>query len=442
MKKILIVMMMALLVLAGCTAKDDEPTGEEGIDTSVTLEVAGLEGGYGTDGWEAVVAAFTEETGIEVNLTLAKNISEVLRPQIQADEVPDVIYLGIGGEGGLTDTLIAENMIEDISSLLDMKVPGEDTLVKDKVLPGFYETLRSQPYNDGKVHLSPMFYSPLGMFYNANLFERMDWDLPGTWDEMFELAELAKAEGIALFTYPTTGYFDGFFSSVLNSTAGPDAYNKLMNYDLETWKSDDVKRAFEIVGKIAEYTHEDTVSQANGEGFQKNQALVMEDKALFVPNGTWLPGEMADSGAPSVDGFEWGLAPIPSDGKGTYASTFTEEIYVPTGAKNTEQAKMFIAFMYSEKATEIFMEKSGQVQPTVNAFDMIPEDSENNIFFSVHDDGANANAIGFAAHEAVAGVDLTSGEGILYGSVNSLVNGDMSVDEWYNAVLEAVEAYN
>ena len=73
-------MMMALLVLAGCTAKDDTPDGD--VDKDVTLEVAGLEGGYGKEGWEAVVAAFTEETGIEVELTLSKIISDELRPNI------------------------------------------------------------------------------------------------------------------------------------------------------------------------------------------------------------------------------------------------------------------------------------------------------------------------------------------------------------------------
>ena len=440
---------MALLVLAGCTAKDTdkEPDTDGNTDATsdVTLEVAGLEGGYGTAGWEAVVAAFTEETGVEVNLTLSKIISDELRPQIQAGEVPDVIYLGVGAIGGLTDTLIAEKMITDISDIVDQEIPGESGTVGDKVLPGFFDTLRSQPYSDGKIHLSPVFYSPLGMFYNQGLFEEMGWEVPSTWDEMWELGDKAAAEDIALFTYPTTGYFDGFFSSLLNITAGPEAYEKLMNFDLDTWKSDDTKRAFEIVGKLAEYTHENTVAQANEEGFSKNQSLILENRALFIPNGTWLPGEMAD--APREDGFEWGFTALPADGEGDeYSSTFTEEVYIPEGAEHAEEAKMFIAYLYSDEATQLFIDNAGAVQPTVTSYDLIPaekdgEPNENKLYYGVYDDGASSNSIGFADREAVEGVDLTGAEGILYGTVNAVVNGDTTVEEWYNNVLDAVEQY-
>ena len=54
--------------------------------------------------------------------------------------------------------------------VLDMNVYGEETKVKDKLVPGFTETLATNPYNDGKTYMAPMFYSPTGLFYNANLY--------------------------------------------------------------------------------------------------------------------------------------------------------------------------------------------------------------------------------------------------------------------------------
>ncbi|MFQ7172452.1 MAG: extracellular solute-binding protein [Thomasclavelia ramosa] len=108
-----------------------------------------------------------------------------------------------------------------------------------------------------------------GLFYNAGLFEQKGWTVPTTWDEMWELGEKAKAEGIALFTYPTTGYFDAFFSALLNETVGADAYTKLMEYDTKTWQSAETKKAFEIVGKLAQYTEANTVANANKDNFTK-----------------------------------------------------------------------------------------------------------------------------------------------------------------------------
>ena len=222
--------LMCGTLLAGCGGNKEE----KGADASgKTLKIAGLDGGYGTKGWEAVAKKFEEAKGCKVELQFEKNIADTLRPVITSGkDVPDIIYLSVGSEGGLTDTLVKEKAITDISSVLDLKVDGKT--VKEKILPGFTDSLTSSPYSDGKLYLAPINYGPCGLFYNAGLFKSKGWEVPKTWDEMFELGEKAKKEGIALFTYPTTGYFDAFFSALLNEAVGPEKYNKLMNYDTAT----------------------------------------------------------------------------------------------------------------------------------------------------------------------------------------------------------------
>lgn len=258
---------------------------------------------------------------------------------------------------------------------------------------------------------------------------------------MWALGDEAAKEDIALYTYAGAGYHDSVLASLLNITAGPEDFDKLMNYDLETWKKPEAKRAFEILGKLAEYTKDETAARTREE-FQKNQAMVMENKALFQPNGTWLPGEMEESGAPSAEGFEWGFTTLPVENEGDekFASTFTEEVYIPEGAEHEAEAKEFIAFLYSDKATEIFINESGQVQPTINAFDMLPEDSENKLYYAIYDDGdVTSNTMGFADVEPVEGVNFDGDGGVLYNSIDSVVLGDMTADEWYNSVVDAIE---
>ncbi len=432
MKKLLVSFLVLLLVLVGCGSNNEEPESKK-------LTVYGLLGGYEDEGWKAVVAAFEEMYDIEVELVLEPNIGEVLRPKLQADDAPDVIYLAVGSTDGLTDTLIAENAIENISDLLNMQVADEGVTVGDKVLPGFFDSNRVSPYGDGETYLTPLFYSPLGLFYNKGLFEDKGWTLPQTWDEMFALGDTAAAEGISLFTYPTTGYFDGFFSSLLNAVVGPETYNKLMNYDLDAWNDAKTKEAFEIVGKLAEYVHPNTVAQANAEGFTRNQQLVMENEALFIPNGTWLPGEMKD--APRVDNFAWGLAPIPAytAGGDLYSSTFTEEAFIPAGAKNVENAKLFLSFLYSDVAAELFYNNGGAVQPIVGSEGLMGEGDDNIIYYGIYANGVKSNTVGFVAVETVEGVNISE---VLYDTVNSVVNGDKSVDDWYNEVIDAIGRFN
>ena len=69
-------------------------------------------------------------------------------------------------------------------------------------------------------------------------------------------------------------------------------------------------------------------------------------------------------------------------------------------------------------------------------------DNQKTLFYQIYDNGAKSCTVGFKSVDAIEGVDLTSAEGILYGTVNSVVTGDKTVDEWYNAVIDAVKKYD
>ena len=182
--------------------------------------------------WNEVAEAFeASHPGVTVELTIDKKLEDVISPSMKAGDYPDVVHLATGREAALTETLTKEKAILSISDILDMTVPGEDVTVKDKVIPGFFDTLGTNPYGDGETYYAPMFYSPCGLFYNAGLLKEKGWDVPTTWDEMWALGDKAKEEGIALFTYPTTGYFDAFTFALLDSAGGSDFYNSCMTYE-------------------------------------------------------------------------------------------------------------------------------------------------------------------------------------------------------------------
>ena len=68
------------------------------------------------------------------------------------------------------------------------------------------------------------------------------WDVPETWDDMWALADKAKADGISLFTYPTTRYFDAFFYALLHETMGSEDFTKALNYAEGIWDTDGAKK--------------------------------------------------------------------------------------------------------------------------------------------------------------------------------------------------------
>lgn len=418
---------------AGTKSTDDGKKESESKDEKVTLHVAALESAYGADMWEQIKDAYeAANQNVTIELTTAKNLEEVVRPNMQAGEYPDVFLLATGRPEALTETLIKENGLEEISDILDKKVYGEDITVKEKLTEGFTDTLATNPYADGKTYLAPMFYSPTGLFYNAGLFEEKGWEVPTTWDEMWELGDLAAKEGISLFTYPTAGYFDTFIGSMLYASGGTEFYNSAMTFEDGIWETDEAKQVLETVGKLADYTHPNTVSNANPNDFTKNQQLVLDNKALFIPNGTWVVGEMAE--APRVENFKWGMMPIPAfkEGGDRYAFSFFEQIWIPSAAKNKDAAKDFITFMYSDEAVSIFLE-AGAVQPVKGITEQL--EGDNLIYYSIYEDGGALPAMGnFASTDPVPGVSMGD---TLYIAIDSVMNGTLSVEEWQAKIEEA-----
>ncbi len=413
------------------TTPDPEPAPEPAGSITVAAAATAYEETY-PGMWQEVCDAFTAETGIEVTLICDKTLEDVIGPAMQGGEFPDVIHLATGREKALTEQFIKDRNIAEITDVLSMTIPGESVKVSDKIVGGFTDTTVTNPYGDGVTYLAPMFYSPCGLFYNAGLFEEKGWTVPTTWDEMWALAETAKAEDISLFTYPTAGYFDAFLYALMYSVGGPDFYNKALRYEEGIWDTPEAQQCFDIIAKLAENTNPITPAQANAQDFTQNQQLVLDNKALFMPNGTWIVGEMGE--APRADGFKWGMTALPAAKAGGNGASYCwlEQAWIPAEAPNLDAAKQFMAFLYSDKACAIFA-KGGAVQPVPGLTDNL--EGDNKMFYSIYDNGADAAMGSFASYNAVAG--LGSIQEVFFDPINSLVNGSLTRDQWVSDIKAA-----
>ena len=414
MKKLLCLVLAGVMTLsvAACGSKDDG--GKDKAEDGKTLKVAAVETAYGKDMWEKVADAFeAANEGVTVELTIDKKLEDVITPDMKAGNYP-----------------------VDLTDVLEMTVPGEEVTVGEKILPGFTENTITNPYGDGKTYLMPMFYGPCGLFYNQGLFEEKGWTVPTTWDEMWELGEKAKAEGIALFTYPTTGYFDAFFYALLHEAMGEEAFTKALQYEEGIWDTPEAQKVFDIIGKLASYTEKTTPANANDNDFQKNQQLILDNKALFMPNGNWVIGEMKD--APRAEGFEWGFTALPAVEQGGERASYSffEQTWMPKEAKNQDLGKEFIAFLYSDEAAEIFANEGGAVQPIAGMSDKLKDDAKT--YYSIYDTGAVAVLDAFATTEPVEGLTV---RGAFFDPVNSLVSGDKTQEDWVKQFKEASDTF-
>lgn len=440
---------MATSMLAGCGSSDDSgkdsgKDADKGSEETV-LKVAAFEGGNGTQIWEDIAKAFEEShDGVKVELEMSPELDKDLTKAIQNGDVPDVVYYNLGQPSGFTETMLKEEAIADISDVFDDEL-------KDKMLDGILDGTDAQPHGDGKIYLAPIFYTPTGFWYNATLVgEGKQYEIPTTWDEFFALGEQAKKDGHALFTFPTTGYFDATIYAMLAQAGGLDFYNDALKYDANTWTSDEGKKVLDTVAKLVgkDYTQEDTVSNANADGgFKINQQNVIDGKALFMPNGNWVIGEMAAS---TPEDYEWGMMGVPkwSEDESQSVYTFTEQMWVPADAPNMDLAKEFVKFMYSDEVVDICLnnkttdKESGKesdtpvVVPVKGAADKLPDGVTKDCYAAATADDVVAVTGKWATTAPIEGLDMAKA---VYGPIESINTGDMTVDEWQKQLVETWE---
>ena len=362
MKKTLVALLCAsaltvgTLGFVGCAKEDNSD-----------LVIAYLSGGRGETYVEELVEAFKETTYVQE--WLEKNNKESLKVKIvkgggatiedsvlnsiNSGTTPSIMFLNKNMQNKLTESFISAKQLVDLSDLLDDNVYGETTALQDKLVDGLLNNYSAQPYGDGKTYALPAFYSPLGLWYDASRFyddgegtadtdgytsvgsgaNAGKYELPHTWDEFWDLGDYLNSQNSqnknvsatapSLFTYPTAGYFDGYIFAAIAGIAGEEKFLDALGYEDGIWLDTEVKAALETVVQLRDYLEPTTVAQANGENFQNNQQAVIgkadgsaKGTALFIPNGDWLPSEMAES---TPAGFEWGFMPLPKTDEGNGA---------------------------------------------------------------------------------------------------------------------------
>ena len=173
----------------------------------------------------------------------------------------------------------------------------------------------------------------------------------------------------------------------------------------------------------------------------------MQNEALFMPNGTWIVGEMAQAEATLTNEFAWGMTALPAikAGGDSYSFCWFEQAWIPAGAENKEAAEQFVAFLYSDKACEIFANtqitnengttsKSNAIQPVLGIADKL--EGDNKLFFSIYDEGAKAAMGGFAAFKEIPGVDVSS---VFFQPIDSLVAGTLTIEQYVSDIKKASE---
>jgi raffinose/stachyose/melibiose transport system substrate-binding protein len=337
----------AVCLLTACTGGTPESSGGgEGDTTTLRYLIEQLEDAESLSRLEDHLADFTEDSGIEVEVEQLDidTMRTVLQTQLRSEEGPDVFNWGSGpGIGGA---------LADAGLLYDLTDAYEENGWE------VYDFAKERVTYDGKVYGIPGEMETVGLYYNSQVFEDLGIEPPTTLDELREVCETLRGEGLVPMAFGDADGWPGghLLSMALSSAVGADGMEALLAGE-QSWDSPEVVDALTFWQEANEngWLPESPVSV----DYDTMTSLYISGEAAMIPTGSWFINDLA------IDAdFESAYIPFPSDqSEGVFAGGLGSGPFVAANTDNPEGAIELLDFLASEEHGQWTVENLQTIPP-------------------------------------------------------------------------------
>lgn len=327
--------------------------------TMLTVPVSAEEGvtissfdahGYAVEEYDAMVAAWSEETGITVELQHAANDNTtLLQSRLNAGDLPDVF----NSEGGTTASMYAEY--------------AYDWSQDEDILALFQEgTLDKCTDENGKVYALPWAFENMGLLYNKDCFEKAGiTELPVNIAELEEACIKLEEAGITPFAM--AGNMTWVLSQLTThflmdkSLDGVGTNDALLNGDVTVEELPNIDNLFKMLDLIIKYGDEKQLEY----DWEMSESLFANGEAAMIEMGDWCQS-MIDSFNPDAN---VGYMPMPVGETAedcTILSNCNWVYMVNKDSEHLEEAKAYlIHILTSEEGINWVTQEQGLVPAAI-----------------------------------------------------------------------------
>ncbi|RJK99095.1 carbohydrate ABC transporter substrate-binding protein [Paracoccus aestuarii] len=267
------------------------------------------------------------EIRVEINTFDHEGFKTAIRNFLTADP-PDLITWFAGNR---MKPFVDAGQLMDISDVWAAEGVGENLA-----------SAESSVTFDGKQWGMPYSYYQWGVYYNRDAYEAAGIAEPATdWDGFLANCETFQAAGIDCLTtgskalWPVAGLFD--YLSL--RTNGYDWHMQLTNGEIP-WTDDSVRAVFAEMGRIAPFI---TANHAAID-WQDAVALMVQGRAAHYVMGNFAVAAFRDGGM-TDDNLGFMSFPTINADIPRAEEAPTETVHIPAGARNPDDAKLFLTYL-------------------------------------------------------------------------------------------------
>jgi raffinose/stachyose/melibiose transport system substrate-binding protein len=349
-----VVAVVAALAVSACGGNDDE-SGGSGDKTTITFLVGQQESTRLEAAARDLVESFNEsQSKIEVKRESLPpdQIRTVIKTRLNSNDGPDLFSYDTGpGFGGV---LAKAGLVQPLDSAYD------------KYGWNIYDWARARATYGGKTYGIPEQVEEVGVFYNKDLFDKLGVQPPETLDELEQIADKAKQQGVTPLAFANKEQWPAGhqFSMMVSNLIGRDGLDQIL-YGDGSWDSPAVVKGIDLY--FRQFEDKGYFPRGvNGLDYDSGNALFYSQKAAMLPTGTWLVSDLSQK-AP----FEVGFFPFPSiDGSSVAPPAGVGSgLFVNAKSRNKQAAYEFMDWLVSDETAKRQIE-------TFNTIPAFPVDTD------------------------------------------------------------------
>ncbi|GAA1926134.1 extracellular solute-binding protein [Streptomyces sodiiphilus] len=259
---------------------------------------------------ERAVERFNETSDIKINLTQVPgdNYQDKTRTSMGTPNAPDIFF---NWGGGSISDFVEKDMLLDLTDTLN-----QDLEFRQSFLPAILDAGAVE----GRYYGIPMRgMQPVMMFYNLEVFEAAGVEPPETFDDVRELIEVFKAEGVVPFSLGGADVWPSqmWLQYLLDRHGSSEVWQRIQDGDSEAWGDPAMLQTAETVRELVD-------AGAFGNNFRSMDYVADGASTFFAQGGaamhlmgSWeYSNQKANQPEFAESHLGWGPFPVIEDGKG------------------------------------------------------------------------------------------------------------------------------